>query len=106
MNKGLSASLKAIFPGIKAVVRPVITNTVIPSIFWLVGFVDGEGNFYIKINKAAQKVSLVFSISQHSRDKVLFSIIQNFLNCGLIEEKSTRPNEVYFCSIQVERYHW
>jgi hypothetical protein len=42
-----------------------------------VGFVDGEGCFYLKITKKKQ-VSLSFSITQHYRDKDLFNIIKNY----------------------------
>ena len=95
MNKGLTASLKALFPNIVGVERPTISNQIIKSPLWLVGFVDGceAGCFYLKITKS-RKVSLVFSISQDSRDSFLFNVIKDYLGCGVIEKVSTRPNEV------------
>lgn len=93
MNKGLSQKLKELFPNIVGVERPIITNQVIKSPFWIVGFVDGEGCFYIKVTKT-KRVSLAFSITQDSRDSELFNIIKDYLNCGVIEKVSTRPNEV------------
>jgi len=48
INKGLSGELKTMFSDIKAVDRPVISSQEIKSPFWLLGFVDGEGCFYIK----------------------------------------------------------
>lgn len=93
MNKGLTASLKALFPNIVGVERSIISNQIIKSPYWLVGFVDGEGCFYLKITKS-RKVSLVFSISQDSRDSSLFNVIKDYLGCGVIEKVSTRPNEV------------
>lgn len=93
MNKGLTRGLKDLFPNIIGVDRPLINNQIIKSPFWLVGFVDGEGCFYLKINKS-KRVSLVFSITQHSRDVHLFNVIKDYINCGVIEEVSTRPNEV------------
>ena len=60
---------------------------------WLIGFVDGEGCFYLKITRKKQIV-LSFSITQHYRDKDLFNIIKNYLACGIMEEISTRPNTI------------
>lgn len=93
MNKGLTAGLKKLFPNIVGVKRPTINNQIIKSPFWLVGFVDGEGCFYIKVTKT-KKVSLAFNITQDSRDSYLFDVIKNYLSCGIIEKVSTRPNEV------------
>jgi hypothetical protein len=100
MNKGLTSSLKTIFPGIVEIERPIISNQVIKSPLWLVGFVDGEGCFYLKINK--RQICLVFSIYQHSRDSNLFNVIQNYLNCGIIEVVPTRLNTVNFVVYKFE----
>ena len=51
MNKGLTETLKTMFPDIIPVVRPIVDLQVIKNPLWLVGFVDGEGCFYIKIKK-------------------------------------------------------
>lgn len=58
--------------------------------YWLVGFVDAEGCFYIKPIKCKSKLefdkySLVFSVSQHSRDILLLNNIISYLHCGVIE---------------------
>lgn len=45
MNKGLTESLKSIFPNIVPVERPIIKNQIIRSPLWLIGFVDGGGCF-------------------------------------------------------------
>ena len=54
---------------------------------WLVGFIDAEGNFYVKITEKDKKprISLIFSLSQHSRDFLLMNQILEFLECGIIE---------------------
>jgi len=101
MNKGLTEGLKSIFPNIVPVERPIIKNQIIKSPLWLVGFVDGEGCFYLKITKKKQ-VSLSFSITQHYRDKDLFNIIKNYLSCGVMEEVSTRPNTINLVVSRVE----
>ena len=56
---------------------------------WLVGFVDGEGSFYIGINKNLTMKSGIqvlpeFRIVQHFRDVKLLYSIQKFFNCGIV----------------------
>lgn len=99
MNGGLSNSLKTLFPEIKKVERPVISSQVIESPLWLIGFIQGEGCFFVKTKWKDNKVSqilLTFSINQHSRDLYLMNIIRNYLDCGKIEKVINRPNSVTF----------
>jgi len=87
------------FPDIIPVEKPIVDSQVIKNPLWLVGFVDGEWCFYIKVNNNVKKpqVLLVFSISLYSRDKnLLFKVIKNYLGCGVIESAITRPNSVIF----------
>lgn len=56
---------------------------------WVVGFIDGEGTFYIGIMKNATmavryQVQLQFSITQHIRDTDLMLKIQSFFDCGSV----------------------
>jgi len=113
MNKGLSEKLKKAFPSPTRMGDLNLERTNIslckkstsvdfyPEIKdpqWLTGFVDGEGCFYVKIRKSIlrkSQVSLVFSISQHARDLLLFTHIKNYLGCGIIEQISTRRNAVF-----------
>lgn len=64
------------------------------------GFVDGEGCFYVKVTKKSlslvSQVTLSFALSQHSRDELLFKVIQDYLGYGIIEKIKTRPNAVVF----------
>jgi hypothetical protein len=99
MNTGLSNSLKMAFPEIKKVERPIICSQVIKSPLWLVGFIEGEGCFYIKTmkkNNVVVQVLLTFSISQHSRDLDLMNTIKDYLHCGIVEKVNTRPNLINF----------
>jgi len=93
MNKGLTGTLKSIFPNIVAAQRSIIKNQIIKSPLWLLGFVDGEGCFYLKITRKKQ-ILLSFSITQHYRDKDLFNVIKDYLVCGVMEKTSTRPNTI------------
>lgn len=76
--------------------RPLIKFKGIVHPNWLVGFVDGEGCFHVKIKNAKSslgyQVLITFSIAQHSRDEFLLNKITDYLGCGKIEKVSTRPN--------------
>lgn len=67
----------------------------------MVGFVDGEGCFYVKVTKnntylCGFQVIISFSISQHVRDEALLAKFIDYLGCGNIEKVSTRPNGATF----------
>ena len=85
LNWGLSEELKEKFPGIEAVKRPLITDKVIPSPFWVAGFTTGDGSFYliIRANKLNDRprIDIGFSIAQHSRDMLLLEKLITFFNC-------------------------
>jgi len=91
INKGLSDDLKAHFPNVIPIPRPLIHNQEIND-YWLAGFIDGEGCFYISIaeskTKIGNSVSLRFQITQHIRDKALLESFVNFFGCGRIEIKT------------------
>ena len=58
---------------------------------WLVGFVDGEGCFFVRLRKAAgcrvgYQISLKFQITQHTLDKRLLEKIVEYLGCGYYRE--------------------
>nr|QBM09613.1 hypothetical protein [Dactylella sp.] len=86
MNKGLSDELKAAFPDLKLVKRPLVENQAIKDPNWLSGFISAEGCFFIDIhpskNQISMQVKLKFIITQHVRDKVLLESFINYLNCG------------------------
>jgi hypothetical protein len=75
INKGLTPELEAAFPDIVPVERPLVApGNLGPN--WVAGFVTGEGCFFIEIKNSKTKigfsVGLRFSITQHSRDTILF----------------------------------
>jgi hypothetical protein len=87
INKGLSDELNTVFPDTVPVSRPVISNQEIKDPYWLSGFTDAEGTFFIestrsKLYKQGMQISLKFSISQHSRDEELMRSIVDYLGCG------------------------
>lgn len=86
LNKGLPEELKATFPDVVPVPRPLVTDQEIKDPHWLAGFVSGEGCFLINIFKAKTKtgfaVVLNFYITQHLRDTELMKSLVQYLDCG------------------------
>lgn len=72
MNLGLSPGLKASFPNVIPVQRPLVKDQQIKDPQWLAGFASGDGNFSVKTQnsssggKIGAKLSLKFQITQHS----------------------------------------
>jgi hypothetical protein len=105
MNRGLSDSLRANFPDTNPTPRPIINYEGIPHPNWLVGFVDGEGCFYVSTKKIKFKLGLqvvmTFILSQHSRDRVLINGVVSYLKCGNVENPKGR-SEVRFVVYKFE----
>jgi len=100
INKGLTDTLKSNFPNITPVVRPIISLPSILDPYWVLGFCDGESNFYIKIYpnnrySSGSQVRLVFRVSQHNRDTLLLTKLVEFFNCGLMESFKDKPAVTY-----------
>jgi len=88
MNNGLSEELKANFPNIVPVERPIVENTFERHPNWLAGFTSAEGCFLIRTYKAKTKigeaVKIVFQLTQHVRDEQLMRSFIDYFNCGSI----------------------
>lgn len=98
-NLGISDKLKTAFPNIIPVVRPDVPIRAIYHPQWLTGFIDGEGCFYINVqkyhyklsNEKTDKVWLIFQITQHSRDTLLMRTIIKYLDCGRVSKRNSSP---------------
>lgn len=93
MNKGLSERLLLEFPNTKPEIRPDFTldipNKLFDMNYWIAGFVEGEGCFYIKTSKSKThklglSVGLNFIVVQNIRDMNLMEEIKSTLGCGTI----------------------
>ena len=69
------------------------TRSVLPSKtlepYWVVGFVDGEGCFFIWINRHLEMTSGFqvlpeFTVVQHQRDVRLLYALKEFFGCGVV----------------------
>ena len=65
---------------------------------YVVGLVDGEGSFYVRLNtdvRRRNKVELKFSVKLRHHDKEILEQLQQFFDCGKIYlQKDKRPNHV------------
>jgi hypothetical protein len=87
INNGLSDSLSGAFPNTKPVTRPIVEFKGIPDPAWIVGFIEGEGCFYVKFSKSethklGTRIELVFTVTQHIRDEQLIKSLVQYLDCG------------------------
>lgn len=93
MNKGLPERLLLEFPNANPDLRPELTLDKNYKFFdinyWIAGFVDGEGCFYVKTSKSKThklglSVTLNFIVVQGIRDLQLMEEIKSTLGCGSI----------------------
>lgn len=94
LNKGLSERLKKDFMDITSALRPEVPRISlnfnnVDDKFWVVGFVSGEGCFFVKTSKSKThklgvSVALAFLVSQNLRDYHLLEELQNFFGCGTL----------------------
>jgi hypothetical protein len=96
LNNGLSDQLKAYFPNIVPVLRPLVKDQTIPDSHWVSGFVDGEGCFHIGFKTSSNKigglVKIRFLVSQHIRDAEILKNLGNYLGCGKFYKKSSESS--------------
>lgn len=93
INYGLSSNLQKSFSNVIPVERPFIKETKTFNPNWLVGFIDGEGCFEIKISKSTthktgKQIQLRFTLTQTIRDILLMKNIQKYFACGKMSYNS------------------
>ncbi len=63
---------------------------------YVVGLVDGEGSFYVRLNtdqRRRNKVEMKFSVKLRYQDKEILEQLKQFFNCGKVYlQKDNRPN--------------
>lgn len=104
LNKGLSGKLKSEFSSVIPAIRSKGLSSEIKDMNWLRGFVEAEGSFHVIVQKLKGNtwVSLIFTLTQHSRDKVLMESLIEFLGCGRCSSASTRKEVNFIVSTYSE----
>ncbi len=63
---------------------------------YIVGLVDGEGSFYVRLNtdvRRRNKVELKFSVKLRHQDKEILEKLRQYFDCGNVYfQKDKRPN--------------
>ena len=78
--------------------------------YWVSGFVDGEGTFYVGINKnntmkSNFQVLPEFRIVQHEKDIKLLYALKNFFNSGVVRINHDTRQELRIRSLEhINRY--
>lgn len=102
MNKGLSTTLKNMFPNVIPVLRPEVYLSKFIDPNWLCGFTKGEGCFGVEIYKSKSKlnysVTLRFSLNQNNRDHLLISSLVNQFNCGKRRQNLINNATIFYVS--------
>lgn len=96
LNLGLTDELKAAFPVLNSVARPLGVVPVILPEQWITGFTSGEGCFKVLLKKSVNikvgfQVLLVFQVTQHSRDEMLMKSLISYFGCGILEKDPRGP---------------
>lgn len=87
LNKGLTPELKLAFPKTVVPTRQEVIFQGVPSPYWVCGFTEGEGCFFISLSKNSRlktgiDVRLGFVLTQHSRDIALLKGLESFFGVG------------------------
>lgn len=88
MNFGKSDNLRLSFPNMPPIEKPLLNNEDAPlNPSWVTGFMEGEGSFFIKIDKKTNKVRPGASIGLNEREKfLLIRINKLFKEIGSVYE--------------------
>lgn len=99
LNKGLSDKLKAIFPDVKAIDKPIFEVVDIPlNPNYISGFSE-EGCFSVNISSKTNQIIATYIIELHNRDILLLHKIQKFFkNAGFINSSLTRNSARFYIS--------
>lgn len=85
---GLSDSVKAAFPDVKSITKPLfIPNSYPLNEHWIAGFTQADGSFGLRTYKSSgmrqgYTCQAQFRITQHERDLIVLRRILKSLDCG------------------------
>lgn len=73
---------------------------------WVAGFVDGEGTFYVGINKQSSmkvgyQVLPEFGIVQHNKDLKLLYALKKFFNAGVVRVNHDNSYELIIRDVNI-----
>jgi hypothetical protein len=100
LNKGLSDKLKAIFPNVKPIDRPLLEVVNIPlNPNYVSGFSEGDGCFTVTVSPKTNQVIASYMVDLHNREIALLNKIQNYFGgVGRINAASLRKSACFTIS--------
>ena len=102
MNFGtISEAIMSLFSSIEPVKRPERTDFTIYDPYWVVGYVEGEGMFFVNIYKRkdtvlGEGVKLVFKITQDKRNIALLESFTSVFSTGKVSQPPTTAQPMDF----------
>lgn len=102
MNFGaISEVMSSLLSGIEPVKRPIRTNCTIYHPYWVVGYIEGEGMFFVNIYKRTdtvlgEGVKLVFKITQDRKNIALLENFTSIFTVGKVYRQSPTVKVVDF----------
>lgn len=95
-------AIVSLFLAIEPVKRPVRTDFSIYNPYWVVGYIEGEGMFFVNIYKRkdtvlGEGVKLVFKLTQDRRNFALLKSFTYVLTAGKVYEQSPTVIVLDFC---------
>jgi len=93
--------MTSLLSDIEPVKRPILTNCSIYHPYWVVGYVEGEGMFFVNIYKRTDTVlgegiKLVFKITQDRKNIALLENFTNIFTVGKVYKQSPTVKVVDF----------
>lgn len=94
MNFGtMPEAIVSLYPAMEPVKRPVKTDISIYHPYWVIGYVEGEGMFFVNIYKRkdtvlGEGVKLVFKITQDKKNLTLLESFTNVFTTGKVYQQS------------------
>jgi len=97
LNWGLPVKIKALFPSVKPLVRPVFEASKFAlDPYWVSGFSEGDSSFYVQIFNE-KRVTLIFNVELHIREvSLLYKFKEFFGGVGNVNAYPARS---------IARYH-
>lgn len=103
LNLGLTDKLKSSFPNINIIPKPSYLIDKAPlNPFWVSGFTEGDGSFFVSISPKTNKVRIFYKINLNNRETPLLLELQKFFNGVGVISFNPKKNAVEYTVANVQ----